>query len=81
MLEVQNRYLTDYGQHGDDVFGWKGDALQRAMDVNGCFSVVCGKQETQDITVANKFTIPKTVVKDFDGCKWTSSYSICLKVA
>jgi hypothetical protein len=60
---------TGYGQHGDYVFGWKGDALQRAMDDNGCFSAVCGNQKTQDITAANRCTIPKTVTEDVDGCK------------
>jgi len=60
---------TGYGQHGDYVFGWKGDALQKAMDDKGCFSATCGGLRSQDITTANKCTIPKTVVEDVDGCK------------
>lgn len=62
---------TGYGQHGDYVFGWKGDALQRAMDDDGCFSAECGKQKSQDIGVANQCKIQKTVIEDADG--WMTS--------
>jgi hypothetical protein len=58
----------------DYVFGWKGDALQRAMDDNGCFSATCGKQNSQDISVANKCTLKKTVNEDVDGCKLITAY-------
>ncbi|KAK4653465.1 hypothetical protein QC762_0083870 [Podospora pseudocomata] len=62
---------TGYGQHGDYVFGWKGDALQRAMDANGCFSATCGNQKSQDIATANKCQIKKTVREDVEG--WFNS--------
>ena len=68
---------TGYGQHADYVFGWKGDALQRAMDANGCFSAVCGNQKTQDIAVAKKCTIRKTVDEDVDGCKFITTHRSC----
>jgi len=45
------------------------------MDDNGCFSATCGKQNSQDISVANKCTIKKTVNEDVDGCMLTT---ICL---
>jgi len=52
---------------GDYVFGWKGDALQRAMDDNGCFSAECGKQKSQTIDIANKCQIKRTINEDVDG--------------
>lgn len=52
------------------MFGWKGDALQRAMDDTGCFSATCGKQASQDIAVAKQCKIPKTVKEDVDGCEF-----------
>ena len=62
---------TGFGQHGDYVFGWKGDALQKAMDANGCFSATCGNLKSQDISVANKCVIKKTVAEDVEGCEST----------
>ncbi|PGH14777.1 hypothetical protein AJ79_02793 [Helicocarpus griseus UAMH5409] len=55
---------TGYGQHGDYVFGWKGDALQRAMDAN-C-NVVCPQIQSQDTSVANQCTIPRRVDEAID---------------
>lgn len=60
---------TGFGQHGDYVFGWKDDSLQRAMDDRGCFSAECGNQKSQDINAANKCQIRKTVKEDVDGCE------------
>ncbi|KAK4122024.1 hypothetical protein N657DRAFT_622599 [Parathielavia appendiculata] len=59
---------TGFGQHGDYIFGWKGDALQRAMDVpNGCFAADCGNQKTQNIESANRCQIAKKVKEEVDG--------------
>ncbi|KAH6612275.1 hypothetical protein B0J18DRAFT_77866 [Chaetomium sp. MPI-SDFR-AT-0129] len=56
-----------YTQHGDYVFGWKDDSLQRAMDAR-CFGNVCeGVLETQTVEESVTCTIPQTVVEDVDG--------------
>jgi len=61
---------TGFGQHGDYVFGWEGDSLQRAMD-NGCFAASCSaaKLKTQGFPAANKCTVKSVVKEDHDGCK------------
>lgn len=59
---------TGYGNHGDYVFGWKGDSLQRAMDAN-C-NVGCPTLKSQSIAVGNRCSIKRMVVQDqLDGCK------------
>lgn len=60
---------TGLGQHGDYVFGWEGDSLQRAMDRAGCYGAQCGTLKTQAIDVARKCEIPPKVEEDYDGCK------------
>ena len=63
---------TGYGIHGDYVFGWKGDALQRALDANcnsDLFSdrVNCPTLKLQSITDGNKCKKERTVHEDLDG--------------
>ncbi|TAQ86497.1 hypothetical protein B7494_g5171 [Chlorociboria aeruginascens] len=57
---------TGYGQHGDYVFGWKGSALQNAMNA-GCFGASCSALTTQAFTDANACTVPNTVNEQVDG--------------
>ncbi|KAI0025404.1 hypothetical protein F4780DRAFT_774868 [Xylariomycetidae sp. FL0641] len=57
---------TGYGQHGDYVFGWKGDALQKAMDAN-CFGAACKALTSQSFADANKCAVPKEVSEDTEG--------------
>ncbi|KAK4233750.1 hypothetical protein C8A03DRAFT_38523 [Achaetomium macrosporum] len=55
-----------FSQHGDYVFGWKGDALQRAMD-NRCFGDVCEGLETQTPEKAAECVKSRTVEEEIDG--------------
>ncbi|KAK4225446.1 hypothetical protein QBC38DRAFT_368703 [Podospora fimiseda] len=57
---------TGYGQHGDYVFGWKGDSLQRAMD-GSCFGALCHALESQSVEAAHKCGVPSRVGEEVDG--------------
>jgi len=63
---------TGYGNHADYVFGWKGDALQRAMDA-GCSSdlfsddIKCTTLKRQTITQANTCKKSTSVPDTLDG--------------
>ncbi|KAJ4360304.1 uncharacterized protein N0V89_000865 [Didymosphaeria variabile] len=56
---------TGYGWHGDYMFGWKGDALQRAMD-RYC-GTDCQVLETQSIEEANMCAEAVVVNEPIDG--------------
>lgn len=67
---------TGYGTHGDYVFGWKGEALQTAMD-SACY-VTCPTLKTQTIDEANQCTLSSVVDESIDGCKLSSPLrSLC----
>ncbi|KAI8633888.1 hypothetical protein F5Y19DRAFT_471146 [Xylariaceae sp. FL1651] len=56
---------TGYGNHGDYVFGWKGDALQKAMDSN-C-NINCPQLKSQSIQQGNQCSVKPTVNENIDG--------------
>jgi hypothetical protein len=59
---------TGYGQHGDYVFGWKGDSLQKAMeDGKQCMGASCGGLKTQAVDSGNNCKVKGRVREDFDG--------------
>ncbi|KAI1814807.1 hypothetical protein GGS20DRAFT_385778 [Poronia punctata] len=58
---------TGNGNHADYMFGWKGDALQKAMDKSECFYDGCGSIQKQQMSVANQCTVPDMVGEETDG--------------
>jgi len=65
-------FRTGYGQHGDYLFGWKGNVLQTAME-SSCFGATCKALKTQAFTDANKCAVPATVKEQVtDGCEFTN---------
>lgn len=64
-----------YGTHGDYLFGWKGDSLQRAMD-STCMFQDCGARtgvlKTQSAAAQNDCAVKSSVVEDIgeDDCKY-----------
>lgn len=60
-----------YGTHADYLFGWKGDALQKAMD-NSCMFQACenGRPlKSQNVQAMNQCKVKSTIAENIDGCK------------
>lgn len=75
LFKIGNRAATltmpcrhGYSQHGDYVFGWKDDSLQRAMDLR-CDGDVCSGLARQDPAEAMKCTKARVTDENIDGCK------------
>ncbi|KAF9529652.1 hypothetical protein CPB83DRAFT_926527 [Crepidotus variabilis] len=66
---------TGTGQHADYVFGWQGDALQRAMDQCNSFGGACPTLKTQSIDAINKCTQASRVKETYEG--WLKALPGC----
>ncbi|KAL5319859.1 hypothetical protein ACEPPN_012917 [Leptodophora sp. 'Broadleaf-Isolate-01'] len=57
---------TGYGNHGDYLFGWKGDSLQKAMDAR-CNLDKCAQTPSQSAANSIKCQKAQTVKEPVDG--------------
>ena len=60
---------TGFGNHGDYVFGWKDDSLQKILDEE-CY-VQCETMKTQSVEAMNACQVPRKVVEAIgdDECR------------
>ena len=74
---IYSMNLGGSAAHGDYLFGWEGDTLQRAMD-NGCnLNLDCPSAglTAQPPEVYNACTIDQQAPEPVDGCKSRRSYT------
>jgi hypothetical protein len=60
-------HVTDIVATGDYLFGWKDDALQRAMD-SPCY-INCPTLLNQTVADMNACTVNRRVIEEIDGCE------------
>lgn len=68
-----NNESKGYSIHGDYVFGWKGDSLQKAMD-SSCMFQACGNGKpllSQSVAQMNACTVKDNVGESIEG--WVKS--------
>jgi len=71
-IDSDHYFSTGYGQHGDYLFGWDGDSLQRAMDTCTDTAGVptgCRALTTLSDAEINKCTKAEQVPENNSGCK------------
>ncbi len=69
---------TGYSQHGDYVFGWKGDELQKGLDNGGgCLGAKCGGLRTLALGAEKSCKVPRLYPENADGCK---CFHVCFVV-
>jgi hypothetical protein len=59
------------GTHADYMFGWKGDALQKAMNKSECFYDGCGSLQKQQMSKAGQCTVKDMVGEETGGCEFS----------
>jgi hypothetical protein len=62
---------TGFGTHGDYLFGWKDDALQKILD-EPCY-VNCKSMKTQSMSAMNACSIKNTVQEEIGDNQWLSA--------
>jgi len=63
---------TGLGQHGDYVFGWQDDELQKGMDASNCMGAKCKDLKNQAIDTAKQCKVASRVNEDHDACEFAS---------